>query len=55
MQTEAADAAQLEPDTRFQYLPQAQPGPYSLVVKVTWGEDVEVFYAMSFDLEESAQ
>jgi hypothetical protein len=52
-QVEAVDRAKPEIDVRFQYLPQALPGPYSLVVKVTWGEAVEVYYAISFMLEDA--
>jgi hypothetical protein len=52
---EAVNRSQLEPDTRFQIVPQAPPGLYSLVVKVTWGEDVDVFYAISFTLEDVTQ
>jgi hypothetical protein len=48
------DRFQPDPTTRFQYLPQALPGPYSLVVKVTWEETIEVFYAISFALEDAA-
>ncbi|UCC61708.1 MAG: hypothetical protein JSV36_12995, partial [Anaerolineae bacterium] len=51
---EAADMSQPEPGTRFQYLPQAPEGPYSLVVHIAWGEEVEVFYALSFTLEDAA-
>jgi dipeptidyl aminopeptidase/acylaminoacyl peptidase len=36
-----------EAGTRFEYTPAAAPGAYSLVVKVTWEERVEVFYAIS--------
>jgi hypothetical protein len=52
---EAVDRTQPEPDTRFQYFPLASPGPHSLVVKVTWEEGVEVFYAISFTLEDNAK
>jgi hypothetical protein len=54
-QIKAVDRVQPEPATRFQYLAQTVPGPYSLVVKVAWGADVEVFYAISFELEDAAQ
>lgn len=52
---EAVGRSQPEPSTRFEYLPQAPPGPYSLVVKVTWREDVEAFFAISFMLEDAAR
>ena len=55
MRVEVVDRLQPQPDTQFQYLPQASPGPYSLVVKVTWGDDVEIFYAISFALEEATE
>jgi hypothetical protein len=50
---EAADRFQPEPATRFQYLAQSVPGPYSLVVQVSWGEAVEVYYAVSLMLEDA--
>jgi hypothetical protein len=42
---------QLAPAASFQILPQAPPGVYSLVVRAAWGEDIEVFYALSLGLE----
>ncbi len=53
MQVEAADRFQPEPAARFQYLAQSVPGPYSLVVRVSWEEAVEVYYAISFMLEDA--
>lgn len=44
---EPVDRFQPELSTTFQYLPQVSSGAYSLVVKVAWEEDVEVFYAIS--------
>lgn len=52
-QVKAVDRSQPEPATRFQYLAHSVPGPYSLVVQVTWGEGVEVFYAISLALEDA--
>ena len=42
---------QPDPDTEVEALPEAQPGEYSLVVRATWEEGVDVFYALSFVLE----
>jgi heat shock protein HslJ len=39
------------PTSDFQIVPQSPPGAYSLVVRATWGEGVEVFYALSLGLE----
>jgi len=52
---ELVDRFQPEPGVSFQYLPQVSPGEYSLVVKATWEGDVDVFYAISFILEETAK
>ena len=39
------------PASNFQIIPQAPPGGYSLVVRATWDEDVDVFYTLSLGLE----
>jgi hypothetical protein len=39
------------PASNFQIIPQAPPGGYSLVVRATWEEDVDVFYTLSLGLE----
>jgi len=44
---EPVDRFQPEPSTTFQYLPQVSSGAYSMVVKVAWEEDIEVFYAIN--------
>ncbi len=41
------DRFQPQPGASFRYLPKVSPGEYSLVVKVTWEERVEVFYAIN--------
>ena len=42
---------QLSPAASFQIVPQEEPGVYSLVVRAAWGEDIEVFYALTLGLE----
>ena len=51
---EAVDVWRFEPGAPVEILPQAPAGPYSLVVRAAWGEDVEVYYALSLTLEEAA-
>ena len=46
------DSLQLEPSLAFQYLPQQPPGEYSLVVRAAWDGPIDVFYAVSFRLDE---
>jgi hypothetical protein len=41
---------QPEPGARFEVPPHVPPGPHSLVVRVAWGEEIEVFYALSLEL-----
>ena len=55
MQAEAVDRFYLQPDMPFQYVPQAPAGLYSLVARISWGEDVVVYYALSLSLEDAAQ
>jgi hypothetical protein len=43
----------LDPGADLEVLPGAQPGEYSLVVRATWEESVDVFYAVSFVLEDT--
>jgi hypothetical protein len=52
-QVDPVDRFQPEPSTDFQYVPSASPGAYSLVVRVTWEEDIDVFYALSFKLADA--
>jgi hypothetical protein len=42
---------QIAPAASFQFVPQEEPGVYSLVVRAAWGEDIEVFYALTLGLE----
>jgi hypothetical protein len=53
MQAELVDRLQPEPDTVFEYTPQVPAGLYSLVTRVSWGEDVVVFYGLSLALEDA--
>jgi heat shock protein HslJ len=39
------------PISDFQIVPQSPPGAYSLVVRAAWTEDIDVFYALSLNLE----
>jgi len=55
MQAERIDRFQPEPDTAFEYTPMVAAGLYSLVVRVSWGEDIVVFYALSLALEDAGQ
>ena len=52
---EPVDTLQPQAGTRFETLPTALSGAYSLVVKVTWEGGIEVFYATSFLLKETVQ
>jgi hypothetical protein len=53
MQAEMADRFQPEPNTAFEYTPQVPAGLYSLVARVSWGEDIVVFYGVSLTLEDA--
>jgi hypothetical protein len=53
MQAERVDRVQPEPDTAFEYTPQVPAGLYSLVARVSWGEDIVVFYGLSLALEDA--
>jgi hypothetical protein len=55
MQAEAVDRFYLEPDMLLKYVPQVPAGLYSLVARVSWGEDIVVYYALNLSLEEAAQ
>ena len=48
---EPLEQTQPGPASDFQVLSQAPAGIYSLVIRATWDEDVEVFYALSLGLE----
>jgi heat shock protein HslJ len=48
---EPVEQLQPGPTASFQYLPQVPPGDYSVVVRATWDQNVELFYALSIRLE----
>ena len=48
---EPADRFQPAPSPTFEYLPQAPPGEYSVVVRITWEGPIDFFYAVSVELE----
>ena len=47
-QVEPVDRLQPEPSADLSYRTQAESGEYTLVCRVTWEGDVDVFYAISF-------
>jgi hypothetical protein len=53
-QTEPVDSVKLGPGAVFQYRPQVPAGPYSLVARISWGEDIVVYYALNLSLEASS-
>jgi len=55
MQAEMIDRFQPEPVAAFEYTPQVSAGLYSLVARVSWGEDIVVFYGLSLALEDAGQ
>ena len=48
MEIEPVEGVELEPGLSFEYQPASPAGAYSLVVRATWGEAVDLFYALSF-------
>jgi len=52
-QVEPVDKTQPEPSADLVYTASAPPGEYTLTCRATWGEDVDVFYAISFILKDS--
>jgi len=54
-QDSPVESVQLAPSTDLHYTVQAQPGEYTLVCRVTWENEIDVFYAISFVLEESKE
>jgi hypothetical protein len=51
---EPVDRHTPDPGPDFQYIPAVAPGEYSLVIRIAWEGDVDVFYALSFALEGAA-
>jgi hypothetical protein len=53
--TQLTPVERYQPDTgtEVEVFPGAQPGEYSLVVRATWEESVDVYYAVSFVLAEA--
>jgi hypothetical protein len=45
------DLWQPEPDADLDYVVQAEPGEYSLVVRASWEGEASVFYAISFVIQ----
>lgn len=50
IEIEPIERVELEPDLAFEYQPKAPAGEYTLVLRAIWGEDVDVFYALSFEV-----
>jgi heat shock protein HslJ len=50
LEIEPVDRVEPEPGLAFEYRPEGPAGAYSLVVRATWGEAVDVFYALSFEV-----
>jgi hypothetical protein len=50
---EPVERAQIEIAGPITYTPQADPGIYSLVIRIRWQSAADVFYAISFVLEEA--
>lgn len=48
---EPVDRFQPAPSPTFEYLPEAPPGEYSAVVRITWEGPIDFFYAVSVELE----
>jgi hypothetical protein len=55
MQAELVDQYRPEPNAAFEYTPQVPAGLYSLAARVSWGEDIVVFYGLSISLEDAGQ
>jgi Tol biopolymer transport system component len=51
---EPVERAEIEVADPNTYTPQAAPGTYSLVIRIQWADEVDVFYATSFALVESS-
>jgi heat shock protein HslJ len=50
LDVEPVDQVDLEPALAFEYRPKVPAGAYSLVIRASWGEEVDVFYALSFEM-----
>jgi hypothetical protein len=51
LEIEPVEQMELEPALGFEYQPETLAGAYSLVIRATWGEDIDVFYALSFEVQ----
>lgn len=50
LEVEPIEQVELEPALAFGYSPAAESGEVSLVMRATWGEHVDIFYALSIEI-----